>query len=820
MKRIFDYFSAVLLLLFVGSTVSYGATFTELSDEIEPWRGNAGIYEILASGGTWVIGGGGGAFIGGSGTSYGQLKTSTDLSTFTNRSPSLSLGSSWIGALATDSTTWAIGGAEGKLKTTTDFSTFTDRSTDLSFGGNDINSIAYYGGTWLIGGDAGELKSTTDFSTFTDHTTALGWSSSDNIMTVEVDSSGSTWAVGGLNGKLAISTNLSSWTDKSSALGFSSSAVDVIHYDGGTWAIGGADGKLKVTTDFTTFVDRTTALDFSSNTVFAIECDGTTWAIGGGAGKLKTTTDFSTFTDRTSSRAGSFEIRGIEKSGTTWAIVGADGGMEYTTDFSAFTDKTRAASFGGLIRGSAVNSDGSTWAVGGNDGELYISTDLSTFTDKTSSLNFGAGNDIGAIANLGNTWAIGGGSSGAKLVITTDNFSTFTDKTSALGSFNFITDIDVQKGCSSGCTWAIASLGGVLKTTTDFSTFTSTNIGFAVNDIENDGTTWALGGYDTSNNAVLKTTTNLTNALSYVDCSTALGFGSNKVLTISYDGSSTWAIGGENGQIKTTTDFSSFTDRSTAVGFGTSDITTINNDTVTWMIGGNDGKLKTTNDFSTVTDRTSELGFDDDYSSVSKITATKDGTSSSSGKFLFGGVNHRLATNGSNPVAVDLVYFRGKWTGNAILLEWRTASEWDVLGFKVWRSFAPNTKEVELGFVFPKGGVGTGAVYDLVDMNVEEGRTYYYWLEVYNTDGTIDRYAPGAVCACYEENVDTRGTYDDDGWVDITDPDNSTSYGGGGCGLMRTPGRAFGTLWAGSALYLAILLIWLRRNHLYLRRKD
>ena len=85
------------------------------------------------------------------------------------------------------------------------------------------------------------------------------------------------------------------------------------------------------------------------------------------------------------------------------------------------------------------------------------------------------------------------------------------------------------------------------------------------------------------------------------------------------------------------------------------------------------------------------------------------------------------------PQAVELLYFTATPDGNAINLDWATASETDNFGFNLYRATALDGEQTQLNeglipsLVAP--GSPYGAEYSFVDETAEPGVLYYYWLE-------------------------------------------------------------------------------------------
>jgi len=95
------------------------------------------------------------------------------------------------------------------------------------------------------------------------------------------------------------------------------------------------------------------------------------------------------------------------------------------------------------------------------------------------------------------------------------------------------------------------------------------------------------------------------------------------------------------------------------------------------------------------------------------------------------------------PTAVRMAGFSARIQGKGVLVEWQTASEWDVLGFNVIRSETPDGDSAavneELIFATKSGSDG-GAGYAYRDDQVIGGKTYYYALEIVKLDGRRERY--------------------------------------------------------------------------------
>ena len=89
--------------------------------------------------------------------------------------------------------------------------------------------------------------------------------------------------------------------------------------------------------------------------------------------------------------------------------------------------------------------------------------------------------------------------------------------------------------------------------------------------------------------------------------------------------------------------------------------------------------------------------------------------------------------------SVTLIYFRALPENGAVYLEWETATEIDSAGFYVTRSASESSGYERIGSFIPsRGDFVAGAYYDFRDSAVENGDTYFYILESWNYDNTVD----------------------------------------------------------------------------------
>jgi hypothetical protein len=88
--------------------------------------------------------------------------------------------------------------------------------------------------------------------------------------------------------------------------------------------------------------------------------------------------------------------------------------------------------------------------------------------------------------------------------------------------------------------------------------------------------------------------------------------------------------------------------------------------------------------------------------------------------------------------AVVLEYFNAIPSSSAVLLEWSTASEYNVAGFELFCKGVdePRSAYHRLGFLNAKGGPDQGAQYDLLVTDLAPGQAYCFRLEEVTTDNT------------------------------------------------------------------------------------
>jgi hypothetical protein len=95
--------------------------------------------------------------------------------------------------------------------------------------------------------------------------------------------------------------------------------------------------------------------------------------------------------------------------------------------------------------------------------------------------------------------------------------------------------------------------------------------------------------------------------------------------------------------------------------------------------------------------------------------------------------------------AVDLLYFKATAGGDKIQVEWKTATEQDIVGFNLYRSQDSGSKGQQIGDTFSnRGSEVSGADYSHPDTDVLKGVRYYYSLEEISASGGLTIVATAA----------------------------------------------------------------------------
>ena len=97
-----------------------------------------------------------------------------------------------------------------------------------------------------------------------------------------------------------------------------------------------------------------------------------------------------------------------------------------------------------------------------------------------------------------------------------------------------------------------------------------------------------------------------------------------------------------------------------------------------------------------------------------------------------------------NPNAVEIEYFEATGQARSVLLEWKTVTELNNLGFNIYRAFTINGPRVRINpQLIPANIFGQGgAEYSYLNTGLFPNRTYFYWLEDVDFNGTTTLYGP------------------------------------------------------------------------------
>jgi hypothetical protein len=100
-------------------------------------------------------------------------------------------------------------------------------------------------------------------------------------------------------------------------------------------------------------------------------------------------------------------------------------------------------------------------------------------------------------------------------------------------------------------------------------------------------------------------------------------------------------------------------------------------------------------------------------------------------------------TGPTGPVAARLRAFTATRTRFGTVLRWRTASEFRVVGFNVYRSSVGRVKKLNRRLI-PAAGAAGGRSYGWRDHVVRgaSSRPAAYWVEIVSADGSRVRYGP------------------------------------------------------------------------------
>ena len=97
---------------------------------------------------------------------------------------------------------------------------------------------------------------------------------------------------------------------------------------------------------------------------------------------------------------------------------------------------------------------------------------------------------------------------------------------------------------------------------------------------------------------------------------------------------------------------------------------------------------------------------------------------------------------------VTISSFDAKWQSGKVVVNWKTATELNNVGFNILRSTSPNGTFAKVTYT-PTQCLGclTGMSYSFIDSAVTPGQTYYYRLQSVNTSGGTETYSGTAIAS-------------------------------------------------------------------------
>lgn len=104
-------------------------------------------------------------------------------------------------------------------------------------------------------------------------------------------------------------------------------------------------------------------------------------------------------------------------------------------------------------------------------------------------------------------------------------------------------------------------------------------------------------------------------------------------------------------------------------------------------------------------------------------------------------IGFRCVIDGDDSLPVSLSYFESQFANGNIILHWRTESEIDIVGFNIWRSTSVNGpfKKNNEQSIAAYGNSEQRSDYSYHDKRIENGKCYYYYIEILEMDGSSDR---------------------------------------------------------------------------------
>jgi hypothetical protein len=127
------------------------------------------------------------------------------------------------------------------------------------------------------------------------------------------------------------------------------------------------------------------------------------------------------------------------------------------------------------------------------------------------------------------------------------------------------------------------------------------------------------------------------------------------------------------------------------------------------------------------------------------------------------------------PTAIDLISLSATGAGNAVQVDWQTATEFDNLGFHLYRASAPGGpySRITDKLISARPQQGQGAKYSFVDTQVTVGKLYYYKLEDIDVFGKHTLHGP--ICVDWDADGmpdDWEMRYGLNPWINDADIDS------------------------------------------------
>lgn len=311
---------------------------------------------------------------------------STNGITWTN-SASVQAGDVSLASVASNNGTYVavFGSASANFWTSTDGSTWTNRTT---YNSDNVRQYkpAYFDSKWWFGrdytasGGGTILVNTTNFTTWTVIT--------GNPTKTPVNISTTLDRFGYMNGEYVFvsgdlnsssvrevfdSTDLVTWTKNSMQTG----GVNTIFYGNGVYVAGGASGALQTSTNLVTWTTRTSG--FGTTTIQAGTYGATTYVLVGANGVMTTSTNATTWTTRTST-FGTSTINLVRYLNNLFIACGNGGTISTSTNATTWTTRTSGVTT--ALRGLAYGA--SRYIVVGNSNVIRSSTDAVTWSAVTN----------------------------------------------------------------------------------------------------------------------------------------------------------------------------------------------------------------------------------------------------------------------------------------------------------------------------------------------------------------------------------------------------------------------------------------------------